>query len=275
MNDGPHGAIGPVGATGPVRPEEDGRVDRGAGGPRDSEGGVAATGRPATLVLQARGLRKRFLEEDGSELTVLDGVEIDVAAGEAVAVIGASGAGKSTLLHLLGGLDRPTAGEVLLDGRDLATLSERELSAIRNRRIGFVFQFHHLLREVSAVENVMMPQLIAGLDPVRAAERARELLGEVGLGGRLSHRPSQLSGGEQQRVAVARALANRPVLVIADEPSGNLDTHTAEQLHDLFFRLRADHGVAMVLATHNRELADRADRILSLKEGQIRSFYPA
>ena len=206
---------------------------------------------------------------------MLDGVEIEVAAGEAVAVIGASGAGKSTLLHLLGGLDRPTAGEVLLDGRDLAAVPERELAALRNRRIGFVFQFHHLLREFSALENVMMPQLIGGVERARAAERAQELLAEVGLGGRLSHRPSQLSGGEQQRVAVARALANRPVLLIADEPSGNLDTHTAEQLHDLFFRLRADHGVAMVLATHNRELADRADRILSLKEGQIRSFYPA
>ncbi len=274
MIEGTHGAIGPVGGPGP------GHAEPGEGGDGEREaGGLPLSGAPAptraAVALQARGLRKRYLEEDGSELTVLDGVEIDVAAGEAVAVVGASGAGKSTLLHLLGGLDRPTAGEVLLDGRDLATLPERELSAVRNRRIGFVFQFHHLLREFSALENVMMPQLIAGLDPARAAERARELLGEVGLGARLSHRPSQLSGGEQQRVAVARALANRPVLVIADEPSGNLDTHTAEQLHDLFFRLRADHGVAMVLATHNRELADRADRILLLKEGQIRSFYPA
>ncbi len=231
--------------------------------------------RAGSVVLEARGLHKRYQEEDGSELTVLDGVEIEVSAGEAVAVVGASGAGKSTLLHLLGGLDRPTTGEVLLDGRDLAALPERELAVIRNRRIGFVFQFHHLLREFSAEENVMMPQLIGGADPGRARERARELLDQVGLAARRSHRPSQLSGGEQQRVAVARALANGPVMLIADEPSGNLDTHTAEQLHDLFFRLRADHGVAMVLATHNRELADRADRILQLKEGQIRSFYPA
>jgi lipoprotein-releasing system ATP-binding protein len=227
------------------------------------------------VTLQGRAIGKVYREEDDSELTVLDGVEIEVAAAEAVAVIGASGAGKSTLLHLLGGLDRPSSGEVLLDGRNLASLPERELAAVRNERIGFVFQFHHLLREFSALENVMMPQLIAGLEPSRAAERARELLEEVGLGARLSHRPSELSGGEQQRVAVARALANRPILLIADEPSGNLDTHTAEQLHDLFFRLRADHGVAMVLATHNRELADRADRILLLKEGHLRSFYPA
>ena len=276
MIEGTHGGVGPAGAPGP-RPERSEAGDPGdlsvAGSPLAGAAGVPAPARPA--VLQARGLRKHYLEEDGSELTVLDGVEIEVAAGEAVAVIGASGAGKSTLLHLLGGLDRPTAGEVLLDGRDLAAVPERELAALRNRRIGFVFQFHHLLREFSALENVMMPQLIGGLDPARAAERAQELLAEVGLAGRLSHRPSQLSGGEQQRVAVARALANRPVLLIADEPSGNLDTHTAEQLHDLFFRLRADHGVAMVLATHNRELADRADRILLLKEGQIRSFYPA
>ena len=242
--------------------------------PMAAEPSPAALG-PRPITLRGRGIHKVYREEDGSELTVLAGVDIEVAAGEAVAVVGASGAGKSTLLHLLGGLDRPTAGAVLLDGRDLAGLSERELAEVRNRRIGFVFQFHHLLREFSALENVMLPQLIAGADRAEARERAWELLGDVGLRERWSHRPSELSGGEQQRVAVARALANRPVLIIADEPSGNLDTHTAEQLHDLFFRLRAEHGVAMVLATHNRELADRADRILSLKDGLIRSFYPA
>lgn len=236
---------------------------------------VAAPAASAPAAIEARGLRKTYTEEDGSELTVLDGVEVRVAPGEAVAVVGASGAGKSTLLHLLGGLDRPTAGAVLLDGHDLAALPEKELAALRNRRIGFVFQFHHLLREFSALENVMIPQLIAGTDPAAAAERARELLDAVGLGRRLTHRPSALSGGEQQRVAVARALANRPVVLLADEPSGNLDSHTSEQLHDLFFRLRAEHGVAMVLATHNRELADRADRILLVKDCQLRSFYPA
>ncbi|HEY8484952.1 MAG TPA: ABC transporter ATP-binding protein [Longimicrobiales bacterium] len=226
-------------------------------------------------VLEGRDLCKTYVEADGRELTVLNGVEIRVAPGEAVAIVGASGAGKSTLLHLLGGLDRPTSGAVYLAGRDLAALSDRELAAVRNAQIGFVFQFHHLLREFSALENVMMPMLIAGVDRAAAAARARELLEEVGLGERLHHKPWQLSGGEQQRVAVARALANRPVVLLADEPSGNLDTHTGEQLHDLFFRLRAEHGVALVVATHNRELADRADRILLVKEGKLRSFYPA
>ncbi|HEX7090160.1 MAG TPA: ABC transporter ATP-binding protein [Longimicrobiales bacterium] len=226
-------------------------------------------------VLEGVDLRKVYIGGDGGELTVLDGVEIRVAPGEVVAIVGASGAGKSTLLHLLGGLDRPTSGEVLVGGEPISGLTDRELAEVRNRRVGFVFQFHHLLREFSALENVMMPQLIAGVDEGRAVERARLLLEEVGLGGRLTHKPWQLSGGEQQRVAVARALANRPTIVLADEPSGNLDTHTGEQLHDLFFRLRAEHGVAMVIATHNRELADRADRILQLKEGRLQSFYPA
>jgi lipoprotein-releasing system ATP-binding protein len=225
-------------------------------------------------ILVGRGLRKVYIEEDGSELSVLEGVEIEVARGEAVAIVGASGSGKSTLLHLLGALDRPTTGEVILAGRNLATLSEKELAAARNQAIGFVFQFHHLLREFNALENVMMPLLISGVSPDVARRRAASLLDQVGLSARASHRPSQLSGGEQQRVAVARALANNPILLIADEPSGNLDSHTSEQLHDMFFRLRAEHGVAMVLATHNRELADRADRVLQVRDGQLRSFYP-
>jgi lipoprotein-releasing system ATP-binding protein len=229
------------------------------------------------VVLEGRDLHKTYYQEDGSELRILEGVEISVAAGEAVAVVGASGAGKSTLLHLLGGLDRPTAGDVLLAGRNLAKLSERELALVRNERIGFVFQFHHLLRDFTALENVMMPLLIRGVSRKEAAERARRLLDDVGLGQRLTHKSSQLSGGEQQRVAVARALANDPVVVIADEPSGNLDTHTGEQLHELFFRLRQNHGMAMVIATHNRDLAERADRVLHMKEGQLRdeTLYPA
>ncbi len=218
-------------------------------------------------VLEGRALTRVYREEDGSELAILAGVEIGVAPGEVVAVTGASGAGKSTLLHLLGALDRPTTGEVLLEGRSLAQLPDAELAAVRNRRIGFVFQFHHLLREFTALENVMMPLLIAGVTETAAAEQARSLLNEVGLGARLTHKPSALSGGEQQRVAVARALANTPAVLLADEPSGNLDTHTSEQLHELFFRLRAEHGVAMVLVTHNRELAGRADRILELRDG--------
>ncbi len=222
-------------------------------------------------VLEGRALVKRYTEEDGSELVILDGVDIEVAAGEAVAIVGASGAGKSTLLHLLGCLDRPTAGEVWLEGRSVAELGPREVAAVRNRSIGFVFQFHHLLREFTALENVMMPQLIAGTAAPEAAERAYAVLDSVGLRPRASHRSSELSGGEQQRVAVARALVNRPAVLIADEPSGNLDTHTGEQLHDLFFDLRNRHGVALVLATHNRELAERTDRILLLKEGHLRS----
>jgi lipoprotein-releasing system ATP-binding protein len=230
---------------------------------------------PVRPILEGHEIRKVYIEDDGSELTILDGVEIGVARGEAVAIIGASGAGKSTLLHMLGLLDRPTSGDVIIEGVNVAVLSEVELAALRNRRIGFVFQFHHLLREFTALENVMMPLLIAGTEPRVAAARADELLAQVGLGARSTHKPNQLSGGEQQRVAVARALANRPAVVIADEPSGNLDTHTSEQLHELFFRLRDDHDVALVLATHNRELADRADRVLLVKEARLQSFYPA
>jgi lipoprotein-releasing system ATP-binding protein len=239
-----------------------------------AEGALEPKAPPATPALEARGLRKVYTGGDGSELVILDGVDLSVAPGEAVAIIGASGAGKSTLLHLLGALDRPTAGEVLLDGRAVSSRSDRELAAVRNEQIGFVFQFHHLLREFTALENAMMPLLVAGTDRRAAEARARELLEAVGLGARLSHKPAALSGGEQQRVAVARALANRPLVLIADEPSGNLDTHTSEQLHDLFFRIRAEQGVALVVATHNRELADRADRVLLMKEGRLRSFFP-
>jgi lipoprotein-releasing system ATP-binding protein len=238
----------------------------------DGERAGAAEG-ALPAVLESRGLRKVYTGGDGSELVILDGVEVEIRPGEAVAIVGASGAGKSTLLHLLGGLDRPTAGSVWLGGRDLAKLGERALAALRNEAIGFVFQFHHLLREFTALENVMMPLLIAGAERQEAAERAASLLGSVGLAPRVSHKPGQLSGGEQQRVAVARALANQPLVLLADEPSGNLDIHTSEQLHDLFFRIRAEHGVAMIIATHNRELADRADRVLQLWEGQLRSFY--
>ncbi len=228
----------------------------------------------ARTVLEGRGLRRVFTEDDGHELTILDGVEIAVSTGEVVAIVGASGSGKSTLLQLLGCLDRPSAGAVLVDNTDVASLNARELASLRNRRIGFVFQFHHLLREFTALENVMLPLLIGGATTREARARSEALLSQVGLSSRATHRPSELSGGEQQRVAVARALANRPVVVLADEPSGNLDTHTAEQLHDLFFQLRDEHGVAMLIATHNHELADRADRVLQLREGRL-SMVPA
>lgn len=235
--------------------------------------GPAPDAAVAAPVVQARGLRKVYAGGGGTELTVLAGVDLDVARGEAVAIIGSSGAGKSTLLHLLGGLDRPTAGEVAVGGRPLGTMSSAELAAYRSTAIGFVFQFHHLLREFTAEENVMMPQLIAGVEPGAARERARELLRDVGLAERASHRSTQLSGGEQQRVAVARALANRPAVLLADEPSGNLDTVTSDRLHDMFFRLRQEHGVALVLATHNRELADRTDRVLRVREGRLEGLY--
>ena len=235
---------------------------------------AAAGGAHAGPVLSGRALRKVYRQDDGSELTILDGVEIDVAPGEVVAVTGASGAGKSTLLHLLGCLDTPTSGEVWVNGRPVAARTARELATLRSRSIGFVFQFHHLLREFTAVENVMMPMLIAGMARRAAAERAAALLDQVGLTARVRHQPSELSGGEQQRVAVARALANRPAVLLADEPSGNLDTHTAEQLHELFSRLREEHGVAMVVATHNRELAGRADRVLRVNDGRLSRIDP-
>jgi len=226
-------------------------------------------------VVEARALRRVYHEEDGSELTILDGVNLSVARGEVVAVVGASGAGKSTLLHLLGLLDLPTAGEVLVDGRVMAGVAPVEMATIRNRRIGFVFQFHHLLREFTALENVMMPQLIGGVPLHDARERAAQLLAQVGLTPRSSHQPHELSGGEQQRVAVARALANRPSVVLADEPSGNLDVHTSDHLHELFFGLRDEHGVALVIATHDQELAARADRIMLVDDGRLNELTAA
>ncbi|MEJ2679059.1 MAG: ABC transporter ATP-binding protein [Gemmatimonadota bacterium] len=237
-------------------------------------GGAHAAEQERPAALAAYGLRKVYIGGDGGELTVLDGVEIRVEAGETVAIVGTSGAGKSTLLHLLGGLDRPTAGEIRVAGGSLVDLSEQELADFRNRYVGFVFQFHHLLREFTALENVMMPMLIAGTAEADARARALALLDEVGLTERTQHRPLALSGGEQQRVAVARALANRPTVILADEPSGNLDTHTSERLHDLFFRLREEHGVSLVLVTHNRELAERTDRVLLLTECRLQNLYP-
>ena len=223
----------------------------------------------AAIPVEAGDLRKSFRQADGSELHVLEGVDLRVRPGEAVAVVGASGAGKSTLLHLLGALDRPTSGTIRIGGRRLSDLDDAGQAALRSRNIGFVFQFHHLLREFTALENVMMPCLVAGWEEDEAEGRARQLLESVGLGERLEHRPRQLSGGEQQRVAVARALANRPVVLLADEPSGNLDEETSERLHDLLFDLREERSLSMVLVTHNRELAQRTDRVLLLKDGRL------
>jgi lipoprotein-releasing system ATP-binding protein len=219
--------------------------------------------------LVARGVYKRYIGGDGSELEVLSGTDLRVERGESVAIIGESGAGKSSLLHVLGGLDRPTAGEVRIGGTHIHTLDEGALSGVRNSRIGFVFQFHHLLREFTVLENVMMPQLISGASAKQASERARELLASVGLERRLTHKPAQLSGGEQQRVAVARALVNRPVVLLADEPSGNLDPSTSERLHDLLFAVCEEQRSSMVLVTHNLGLAARANRVLELQSGLL------
>jgi lipoprotein-releasing system ATP-binding protein len=222
-----------------------------------------------TTVLESRGVTKRYMGGDGVALDVLRGVDLRVASGEMLAIIGESGSGKSTLLHILGGLDRPTSGEVLLSDRVLSDRSDEELASVRNRGVGFVFQFHHLLREFSALENVSLPLRIAGRPAAEAEARARALLERVGLGARLHHRPSELSGGEQQRTAVARALAAEPGVVLADEPSGNLDRANGERLHDLLAEVVRDLGVGMVVVTHNMSLADRARAVYQLKEGRL------
>ncbi|HEY4215922.1 MAG TPA: ABC transporter ATP-binding protein [Gemmatimonadaceae bacterium] len=220
-------------------------------------------------VLEAVDLAKVYEGGDGRTITVLNGTDLQVARGEMVAVVGSSGAGKSTLLHLLGALDHPTRGTVTINGQALSGRSDDDLSTLRNRSVGFVFQFHHLLREFTAAENVMMPLRIAGWDEKKARGRAVSLLERVGLAGRVDHKPGALSGGEQQRTAVARALAIDPVVLLADEPSGNLDHANAERLHDLFVALSRDLEIAMVIATHNRALAARADRTLLLEDGRL------
>ena len=223
---------------------------------------------PAGVVLDALGLSRSFPSGD-RVLEVLREIDVSLAAGEIAAVVGPSGSGKSTLLHCLGGLDRPTAGTVRIAGRDLSRMNDGELARVRNREIGFVFQFHHLLREFTALENVMMPALIARTPFAEAEDRARALLGDVGLADRVTHKPRQLSGGEQQRVAVARALVNDPVVLLADEPSGNLDTETSGVLHDLLFDLRERRALSLVVVTHNVDLAARADRQLVMAGGRL------
>lgn len=226
------------------------------------------------FVLEASGLHKSYLGGDGGTIQVLRGLDLQIAQGEFVAITGESGSGKSTLLHLLGALDLPTGGQVALEGTPYVSLDAEGLASLRNRRIGFVFQFHHLLRDFTALENVTIPLLIAGWTESRADRRARDLLGAVGLTERLTHLPAQLSGGEQQRAAVARALAIEPVLLLADEPSGNLDEANAELLHGLFAGLAREFRTALVVVTHNRSLAGRADRILRLTEGVLAPELP-
>jgi len=220
--------------------------------------------------LEAAGVVKRFVLGEET-IEVLAGVNLLLRPGESLAVLGVSGAGKSTLLHILGGLEHPTAGEVRFGGRDLYTLAQDEVAAFRNRSLGFVFQSHHLLPEFDALENVMMPCLLGGMPKREARERARAILDQVGLSHRLHHGPGKLSGGERQRVAIARALVQGPAVVLADEPTGNLDPHTADDVVDLFLRLNAQAQTAVVLVTHNEKLANRLAKKRYLVEGRLES----
>jgi lipoprotein-releasing system ATP-binding protein len=222
-----------------------------------------------SALLEVRGLQRRFRSGDVGWLDVLTGVDVTVQRGEVIAVAGASGSGKSTLLHLLGALDRPSGGSIALDGTAYGSLGDDALAALRARRLGFVFQFHHLLREFSALENVMMPLRIVGVDPAVARSRAEQTLAAVGLAHRMTHRPAALSGGEQQRCAVARALVHAPALVLADEPTGNLDHGSGEVVAEALFRLARERETAVVLVTHNRQLARRADRMMLLQDGLL------
>jgi lipoprotein-releasing system ATP-binding protein len=218
--------------------------------------------------IEARGVQKRYTA-GGRDLTVLRDLDLEVDAGEMVAIVGASGVGKSTLLHVLGGLDRVNAGTVAIGGAQLTTLPDADIVAFRNRHVGFVFQFHHLLPEFTAVENAEMPMRIARAPQAEARARSEELLRRVGLGERLMHRPGMLSGGEQQRVAVARALVMRPDVLLADEPTGDLDEQTAVSLHELLRDMHRDYHLTSVIATHNPRLAAACDRVLRLQEGHL------
>lgn len=215
-------------------------------------------------MLTAKGIVKSY-----GSLKVLKGIDLEIMEKEVVSIVGASGAGKTTLLQILGTLDRPDGGVVLFKGQDVSKLNQRALASFRNHNVGFVFQFHQLLPEFTAIENVCIPALIAGKNHSEAEKRATELLEFLGLGERLDHKPSQLSGGEQQRVAVARAIMNNPSVIMADEPSGNLDTENKKELHKLFFRLRDTFGLTFIIVTHDPQLASMSDRIIRIKDGLI------
>lgn len=221
-----------------------------------------------SAVIKAVNLSKSF-QKDGTRMEILTSLDFEIGSGESVAILGASGAGKSTLLHILGTLDHPTSGNLFINGEDVFGYDERKIAELRNRKIGFVFQFHHLLPEFSSLENVMMPALINGMSKREARSRAEFVLNEVSLGDRVTHKPGELSGGEQQRVAVARAVIMEPDIILADEPTGNLDTETGERVQDVLINLNKTRNMTLIIVTHNQLLAERLDRSIGLRDGKI------
>jgi len=239
---------------------------------RFSESQIFPNGTGAPIVLEAVDICMTFKEGGGSQLEILRNINLTVKAGEKVAIVGASGSGKSTLLHLLGGLDKPTSGQVFVNERDLISMSEKERCQVRNNYMGFVYQFHHLLAEFSAQENVAMPALVRGTSPSQALNKAEMLLEKVGMTRRLKHKPAELSGGERQRAAIARAVINEPRCICADEPTGNLDKATAEQVVQVLLRLNKEFGTSLIVVTHDMEFAKKMDTIYTIENGHLKAI---